>query len=175
MYIFITIGNLYIKFPQCIDLASFKTEDLEPGETPSVLAMSWGKGDPHKDSITLVFLDEAGRLREQTKVDNLSDTDSRDEFFDLLRRRRPDVIAISRFSMATTKLSLRVKELIYPQADDGMNVDSNEIGSSEFSKISVTYVLDDIARLYQHSKRAAEEFTSLTPIAKYCVSLARYI
>ena len=62
------------------------------------------------------------------------------------------MIAISRFSMATTKLSLRVKELIYPQADDGMNVDSNEIGSSEFSKISVTYVLDDIS-IQRHSRR----------------------
>ena len=33
---------------------------------------------------------------------------------------------------------------------------------------------DDAARIYHHSKRAAEEFSVLPPNAKYCVGLARY-
>jgi transcription elongation factor SPT6 len=151
---------------------------LDVGETPSVLAMSWGKGDPTKDAIAIVVLDEGGRLREHTKIDNLNDGDSRDEFKDLLRRRRPDAIVIGGFSVATLKLSIRVKELLHT----GQNVD--EIGpfddeqarrdAEEASKIPVVYIQDEVARIYQHSKRAEEEFTSFSLLAKYCVGLARY-
>lgn len=41
------------------------TPGMKLGDTASVLAVSWGKGDPHKDAITLVFVDEAGRMRER--------------------------------------------------------------------------------------------------------------
>ncbi|KAI0065393.1 transcription elongation factor Spt6 [Artomyces pyxidatus] len=151
-----------------IDAAPFSVEDLQHGETPSVLAISWGKGDPQKDAISLVFLDEAGRLREHTQIDNLNETESQDEFRDLVRRRRPDVIVIGGFSVATTKLSLRIKENLGMLAEDGQ-IDP------EFSRIAVTYVHDEIARLYQHSKRIADEFTSFSSITKYCIGLARYI
>jgi hypothetical protein len=40
--------------------------------------VSWGKGDPQKDPITLVFLDEAGRLREYTRTDNLNPSDAQE-------------------------------------------------------------------------------------------------
>ena len=32
----------------------------------------------------------------------------------------------------------------------------------------------NVARMYQHSKRAKEEFSALTLTAKYCVGIARY-
>jgi len=51
----------------------------------SVLAISWGKGNPHKDAITLVSVDEVGRLRDHTKIDNLYDQDNLDEFIDFLQ------------------------------------------------------------------------------------------
>ncbi|EGN93242.1 hypothetical protein SERLA73DRAFT_126732 [Serpula lacrymans var. lacrymans S7.3] len=162
-----------------IDVAPFITADMRPGDTASVLAMSWGKGDPQKDAITVVFLDEAGRLREHTKIDNLVDTETRDEFVDLLRRRRPDVIAISGFSMATTKLAQRVKDIVRgkPQdetaAPDGWGADPKDSNEQAFN-IPVIYVSDEVARIYQHSKRAGEEYSALSPIAKYCVGLARY-
>jgi transcription elongation factor SPT6 len=137
-------------------------------DRPSVLAVSWGKGDPHKDAITLVYLDPRGRLREQTKLDNLVDTEMRDEFMDLIRRRKPDVIGIGGFTMATTKLSARIKEIIndpgtvYSDADQGQ-------------RIPVVYVRDEVARLYQHSQRANAEFSTYPLITKYCVGLARYL
>ncbi|KAA1471105.1 transcription elongation factor Spt6 [Dentipellis sp. KUC8613] len=158
-----------------IDVAPFKVEDLQPGETPSVLAMSWGKGDPHKDAISMVFLDEAGRLRDHTKIDNLSDADSKAEFEELVQRRKPDVIAIGGFSMATTKLSMRVKEIIHPQPQEGEPMEQDHPNAGVYSRIAVTYVLDEVARIYQHSKRVADEFSALSPIAKYCVGLARYV
>lgn len=151
---------------------------MKPGDTASVLAISWGKGDPHKDAITLVFLDEAGRMREHTKIDNLVDVETRDEFVDLVKRRRPDVIVIGGFSMATTKLMQRVKEIVGPVPPEPASwgeeapppTPANEYGLD----IPVIYVPDDVARIYQHSKRAALEFSALSPTAKYCVGLARY-
>jgi transcription elongation factor SPT6 len=95
----------------CIDMAPYITRELKYGEFPSsALAISWGKGDPHNDPITLVF-DEAGRMREHTKIDNLYDADNIDEFKDLLKRRKPDVAVVGGFTVATLKLMNRVKEL----------------------------------------------------------------
>lgn len=152
---------------------------MKPGDVPSILAMSWGKGDPQKDAIALVFVDEAGRLREQTKIDNLVDPELRDEFTDLLKRRRPDVIVIGGFTMATSKLVQRVKEIIRGSSPEGTGMDGwgNEIqpnSNEQAFDIPVIYVYDEVARIYQHSKRAADEYSALSPTAKYCVGLARY-
>lgn len=160
-------------------MAPFIRADMKPGDVPSVLAISWGKGDPQKDAIALVFVDEAGRLREQTKIDNLVDTELRDEFTDLLKRRRPDVIVIGGFTMATAKLVQRVKEIIRggPSEEAGVDGWGNEIQPSSNEQafdIPVIYVYDEVARIYQHSKRAADEYSALSPTAKYCVGLARY-
>jgi transcription elongation factor SPT6 len=138
------------------------------------LAVSWGKGDPQKDHITLVFLDEAGRLREHTRIDNLNDLEIQDEFRDFVRRRKPDVIAVGGFSVATTKLSSQIKETLHQnRAEDGSFVNPGE--AQEFSRIAITYIFDEIARKYQHSNRIADEFASFSPIIKYCIGLARYV
>lgn len=168
-----------------IDVAPYIIPEMKPGDTASVLAVSWGKGDPQKDAITLVFLDEAGRLREHIKIDNLVDRDYQDEFTDLLKRRHPDVIVVGGLSMATTKLSLKVRSLVNgePPVSDptanggdgwGPSQPPREANEQSFN-IPVMYVRDEVARMYQHSKRAAEEFSALSPVAKYCVGLARYI
>lgn len=143
------------------------------GDVASVVAMSWGKGDPQRDAISIVFIDEAGRMREHTKIDNLVDTEMRDEFIDLLKRRKPNVIVIGGFSMATNKLTQRVKQLVNggPSAEHGWS----DLPNDRPFNIPVVYVPDDVARIYQHSTRAAEEFTALSSNAKYCVGLARFI
>jgi transcription elongation factor SPT6 len=140
---------------------------MKPGDTSSVLALSWGKGDPQKDAISIVFLDEAGRMREHAKIDNLYDQENLDEFVDLLKRRKPDVLVIGGFSMATLKLSQRVREVLQGKhSDSGWHQTTFDI--------PVLYIHDDVARIYQHSHRAAEEFGGLSSNAKYCVGLARY-
>ncbi|KAI0647073.1 transcription elongation factor Spt6 [Trametes meyenii] len=154
-------------FRERIDVAPYTPPSLKRGDVPSVLAMSWGKGDPHKDSIAIVFLDEAGRLREHTKLNNLVDVENQDEFLDIIKRRRPDTIAISGFSITTPKLSRRVKELLDSAKNSGDR-------SDELPSIPVIYVHDEVARIYQHSQRAEEEFSALTSIGKYCIGLARY-
>lgn len=86
---------------------------------------------------------------------------------DLIKKRPWNVIVIGGFSIATTKLVMRVKELLHPP-----NLFNER---SEHDHIAVTYALDETARIFQHSTRAAEEFPSWPPIAKYCAGLARYI
>jgi len=168
------IGELLAKGTQRIDVAPFKVDDFQPGETPAVLAVSWGKGDPQKDHITLVFLDEAGRLREHTRIDNLNDVEYQEEFRDFVRRRKPDVIAIGGFSVATTRLSLQVKETLHQTlAEDGTFANPGD--AQEFSRMAITYVSDEVARKYQHSNRVADELASFSPIIKYCIGLARYV
>jgi len=157
-----------------VDVAPFLTRELKYGESASsVLAISWGKGDPHKDAITMVYVDEAGRMREHTKIDNLHDQDNIDEFKDLISRRKPDVAVVGGFSVATFRLMHRVKELL--QSFAAKDESSWGQSSEEEFHIPAIYVHDDVARIYQHSKRAADEFSALSPTAKYCIGLARYV
>jgi hypothetical protein len=154
-------------------MAPYITRELKYGKfASSVLAISWGKGDPHNDPITLVFIDEAGRMREHTKIDNLYDADDIDEFKDLLKWRKPDVAVVGGFTVATLKLMNQVKELFRDSSssDQGWGA-SNE----QAFDIQAIYLHDDVARIYHHSKRTAEEFSALPPNAKYCVGLARYV
>jgi transcription elongation factor SPT6 len=147
---------------------------MRQGETASVLAVSWGKGDPLKDAITLVILDEAGRFREHMKIDNLVDNETVAEFLDLVRRRKPDVVVVGGFTMATSKLCQSVKELLRGEGNNtGSGWGGGEANGQAFD-IPVTFVYDEVARIYQHSKRAADEFSALSLTAKYCVGLARY-
>ncbi|KAF5373643.1 hypothetical protein D9758_000608 [Tetrapyrgos nigripes] len=138
-----------------LDVAPYKAPNMQLGETASVLAVSWGKGDPQKDAISVVFMDDGGRMREYIKIDNLVDAATRDEFVDIIQRRKPDVIVIGGFSIATAKLSQRVKEIE--------------------TQTPVIYVKDELARIYHVNSRAKTEFGSLPPVARYCVGLARYV
>lgn len=172
------IPSFRLTFCQRIDVAPYVGPSMRKGDTPSVMAMSWGKGDPHKDTIAVIFLDDAGRLREHTKLDNLFAGDNQDEFKDMIKRRRPDVIAVGGFSIATMKLSRRIKELLNDSGQkdaSGGNGWGESSTSNESLSTPVIYVHDQVARIYQHSHRADEEFSALSPLSKYCVGLARYV
>ncbi|TRM62754.1 SH2 domain-containing protein [Schizophyllum amplum] len=140
--------------------------DVPVGTIPAVLAISWGKGDVQRDPIHAAFVDSEGRMRDYSQLENFHVQQYRDEFIDLVRRRNPDVIVVGGFSMATMKLSQRIKEILreYSSGDQG-----------GVPPKPVIYVEDDVARIYQHSRRASEEFTTLPTIARYCVGLARYV
>ena len=151
---------------------------MKHGVIPSVLTLSFGKGDPKKDDINLVFLDEEGRLRDHFQLDNLQDQEHKDEFLDFVKRRNPDVIAVGGFSIHTTKLVQDIKKLLQGDTQAGADPSSSwgtEPTNEQSIKKPVIYVHDDVARLFQHSKRAEEEFSALPMNAKYCVGLARYV
>jgi transcription elongation factor SPT6 len=176
-------------FHQRVEGAAFRPNDFEKGEVPAVLALSWGKGDPQRDPIIAVFMDEAGRLREHARFDNLMDPGYRSEFTELLSRRKPDVIVVGGFTILATKLMDRVKEVVGYQdgqdhqvpaaaADDPWDAAPPTAGPSTSNAndklVPVVWMPDQVARIYQHSKRAEEEFGSLPPLGRYCVGLARY-
>lgn len=158
------------------------------GETPSVLAISHGKGDPKRDHVILTFLDENGHLREHHKLDNLMEESERDggdgrqTLVELLRRRRPQVIVVGGFSPATRQLMIQVQAIaddvstLIERDDDDEDADE-ELTADERARrarFECIYVNDEVARVYQNSKRAALEFPELPMLAKYCVALARY-
>lgn len=180
---------------QRINVQPYKAPQMTQGHTPSVLAVSWGKGDPQVDAISLVYLDDNGRLRERIRVDNLADEENKKQLQSLLDRRSPSVIVVGGFTIQTTKLHTRLKELLAgPDSESSQNwgaqtsnglwgdsqsrpTPSGPSSSSRLDKaydIPVIYVQDDTARIYQHSKRASQEFSALSLNAKYCVGLARY-
>lgn len=164
---------------QRINFAPYVTPELKEGDTCSVLAVSWGKGDPKTDAVALVFLDEAGRLREHSHVDNLLDKENEDEFVDIIKRRQPDVIVIGGFSMSSAKLRARVRQIVSGGSHDPTAAYLGQApppppANTEDFKIPVEWVHDEVARIYQNSKRATDEFSALSPLQRYCIGLARY-
>lgn len=139
-----------------------------------MLAVSWGKGDPKKDTIHAVFVDEAGRLRETLEFENLSDNNYRDEFIELIKRRRPDVVVVAGMSITTAKLSQKIKETLKIGAENPAEPAWGEESRTGALNIPVVYMYDDTARLFCQSKRAEEEFPVLDEIGRYCMGLARY-
>lgn len=67
-----------------------------------------------------------------------------------------DAIVIGGRTLATTVLHTNVCEAV-----EGMSV-------------PVFIARDDVASIYQNSKRARTEFPSFSPLLRYCVSLARF-
>lgn len=133
-----------------------------------------------------MFIDEAGHVREHTKFDNLMDPEIRSDFQDVIKRRKPDVIAVGGFSILTTKLFERVREVIgyehgHEEVDDdplGLHEDDKDKDKDkdkEKNLVPVIWVPDQVARIFQHSRRATEEFASLPVIGRYCAGLARYV
>jgi len=65
---------------------------MESGETPSVLAISIGRGDV-RDAVIAIVIDQEGNVRSQNKFDNLKDDLNKAAFFELLDKRKPQVVA----------------------------------------------------------------------------------
>lgn len=162
---------------------------MEKGDVPSVLAITHGHGNPSQDSVICVFLDSEGHFREHLKIDNLGpdssrqDPDQRQSFLDLLRNRRPQVIVVGGFSAATKRLMSEVKSIAQEVSqaiiESGEDQDDDEdlLASEREARAAfeTTFVYDDVARIYQNSRRAVAEFPELSQLGKYCVGLARYV
>lgn len=196
-------------FFQVANQSPFRPKEYEKGASPSVLAISHGKGD-RNDAIMCVFIDEQGRVRECTKIETLEEQkphelermvengvtpkpDPAIEFKALISRRQPSLIVVGGFRFSTHKLMERVKAIVLSIAQEkvdkekaisrpGGNVPwggpqptEQELAMElKEASIPVTFVPDDVARLYQHSDRAQKEFGLYPPTARYCVGLGRY-
>jgi transcription elongation factor SPT6 len=148
------------KFSQKLDRAPWQAEELEKGQTPAVLAISCGSGDFSRDAVVCAFVDDTGRLVEQIQLPDVRELDNKRALAEFIERRSPDVIGLAGFSVQTYRLH-----------DDIVNMMKER---SEITR-QVLYVNDEVARLYQNSKRGTEEFPDLGPLTRYCIALARYL
>lgn len=155
---------------------------------PSVLSVSHGAGDPRRDQIETIFLDSSGRFREHVSFETISKPPPNSEealdetkahpsreFKQLLASRRPDVIVVSGFSPRTVTLRQQIQELVSEAVSDIIQDNEIETEQQDTAQIDVIHCSDDVARMYQHSERAKEEFPALSSLARYCVGLARYV
>ena len=148
--------------------------NLHDDESASVLAVSWGKGDPKTDQVHAVFLDEAGRQRDAIAVDNLTEDVCKDELVELVKRRKPDVIVVGGLTMQTTKLMQSLKELISKAFGDPSESVWGDERNDQSQAPPVIYVQDEVARIFRRSKRAEEDIPTLTLTGRYCAGLARF-
>ena len=170
------------------EVAPYKNNRMNKGATPGVVAISHGAGDPRKDHVFVVFVDNQGRFRDHFKLDNLRradfnpngppQEDCRQRLKDLLKLRRPDVVVIGGFSYRTHALHEDVKSILEEHIQDMDSVLAEEypeqLTRAAQAELEAIYVPDSIARMFQNSKRAAEEFPDLPKLGRYCVGLARY-
>ncbi|KAF4631225.1 hypothetical protein G7Y89_g6908 [Cudoniella acicularis] len=164
------------EYSRKLDQAPYKPKGMILGTIPRVLALSNGNGDPNRDAVCWAWVEEDGRVLENGKFINLSrDNNAREEFVELVQRRKPDVIGVSGFSVETHKLVSSIRDLISERSLRGAEFEDPESGEDRSEPLEVVVVNDEVARLYKDSQRAAVDHPTFPPLARYCVALAKYL
>lgn len=164
-----------------LDVAPFKPVGESLGTTPRVLALTNGSGIPNRDAICWVFMEEDNRLVENGKFTDLRlgnpdrfvpDGKDVQNLVEIVKRRKPDVIGVSGFTVETRKLHKDLEEIVKKH---NLVVTGNNDEDGREQKLPVVIVDDEVARLYHTSERAQSEHPTLPRMAKYCVGLARFL
>ena len=166
-----------------LDQAPYKPKGMMLGTIPRVLALSNGSGTYGRDAICWAWVEEDGRVLENGKYTDLSTGDAErgtddgadvKALVELVRRRQPDVIAVSGFSADTRKLYKQLEQIVDVHNLHGAEYEGED-GPGMSAKLEVVIVNDEVARLYQTSERANTEHPGFAPLTKYCVALAKYL
>ncbi|KOS20389.1 Transcription elongation factor SPT6 [Escovopsis weberi] len=164
------------EFYRKLDQAPYKPKGMILGTTPRVLVLSNGDGDPTRNPVCWAWVEEDGRVLQQGKFGNLGrDEAQREEFAELVRRRRPDVIGVSGWSADTQRLVRDLEGLVSEKGLMGPEFEDPETNDYRTELLEVIVVEDEVARLYKDSPRALSEHPSLNPVTRYCIALARYM
>ncbi|KAK6336552.1 Transcription elongation factor spt6 [Orbilia brochopaga] len=155
-----------------LDQAPYLAKGLKLGEIPRVLALSAGQANDLRDGILALFMDEEGKVLETLKLVGLRDSEEVKKLVELINRRKPDVVAIGGFTVATHNLYESLRKVIEEESllVAGMDDDHNER-----ALLDIWYIQDEVARLYMGSERAVADFPSLSQLGRYCAALARYM
>ncbi|KAH0132210.1 transcription elongation factor spt6, partial [Aureobasidium melanogenum] len=165
-----------------LDQAPYKPRGMVLGTTPRVLALSNGAGK-RNDAICWAYVDENGRVLENGKFVDirmgnkekfLPDGADVGAFVDLVERRKPDVVAVSGFSVETRRLYKDLQEIIESHDLRGTPYEEED-GSEQSDKLDIVITNDEVARLYYTSDRATAEHPTVPPLTRYCIALARYM
>jgi transcription elongation factor SPT6 len=163
------------EYSKKLDQAPYKPHGMVLGTIPRVLSLSNGNGDM-RDAVCWAWVEEDGRVLESGKFNNLSrDEKSREDFVELVQRRRPDVIGISGFSVETHKLISSIRDLVEERNLRGPEFEDQQTGEDRRELLEVVIVNDEVARLYKDTKRAVLDHPTLPPLGRYCVALAKYL
>ncbi|KAK3112081.1 Transcription elongation factor spt6 [Teratosphaeriaceae sp. CCFEE 6253] len=166
-----------------LDQAAYRPMGMILGTIPRVLALSNGAGN-RGDAVCWAYMEESGRVQENGKFTELRPgnpekfiEDGKDvaAFVELVGRRKPDVIAVSGWSVETRNLYKDLKTIIQDHRLMGAPYEDPDEDREREDPLDVVIVNDEVARLYQTSKRAEAEFPAMPPLTRYCVALARYM
>ncbi|KUJ15601.1 transcription elongation factor Spt6 [Mollisia scopiformis] len=164
------------EYSKKLDQAPYKPHGMVLGTVPRVLALSNGKSDPSRDAVNWAWVEEDGRVLENGRFDRLTrDEKSREDFVELVQRRKPDVIGVSGFCVDTHKLVTSLRDLVAEKGLRGAEFEDPDTGDDSSAPLEIVVVNDEVARLYKDSPRASIEHPTFTSLTKYCVALAKYL
>lgn len=156
------------EFGERLDQSPYKPSGYVAGTTARVLAISGGMSDFPKDAVVAVLLDEDGNVVEHLKLSEPRQPEFKAAIVDIVKRKSPDVIGVSGFTVNSTKVYDTLTEIVRDE-------ELTPGGDAGTVPIEVVWVEDEVARLYQNSERAEAEFAEQAPLGRYCVALARYL
>lgn len=151
-----------------LDQSPYKPPGYITGTTARVLAVSGGLCEFPRDAVIAVLLDEDGNVVEHLKLPEPRQPGFKTAIVDIVKRKSPDVIGVSGFTVKSTKVYDTLTEIVKDE-------ELTPGGDAGAIPIEVIWVDDEVARLYQNSARAESEFAEQVPLGRYCVGLARYI
>ncbi|KAK0252691.1 Transcription elongation factor spt6 [Friedmanniomyces endolithicus] len=166
-----------------LDQAAYRPTGMVLGTIPRVLALSNGAGN-RGDAVCWAYMEENGRVQETGKFVEVRPgnpekfiEDGKDiaAFVELVERRKPDVVAVSGWSVETRNLYKDMKTIIEARQLMGAPYEDQDEDRERQDPLDVVIVNDEVARLYQTSKRAEAEFPIMPPLTRYCIALARYM
>lgn len=169
-------------YTQKLDQAPYKPKGMELGTCARVLALSNGAGN-RGDAICWAYIEENGRVLENGKFTDirlgnpekgLPDGKDVQGFADLVERRRPDVVAVSGWSVETRRLYKDLQDIIEKKDLRGTPYDDEDDREVQ-DPLEVIIPQDEVARLYYNSDRAAADHPGIPPLTRYCVGLAHYM
>jgi transcription elongation factor SPT6 len=156
------------EFGERLDQSPYKPPGYVTGTTARVLAVSGGMSEFPRDAVVAVLLDEDGNVVEHLKLPEPRQPGFKAAIVDVVKRKSPDVIGVSGFTVNSTKLFDALTEIVRDE-------ELTPGGDAGSIPIEVIWVDDEVARLYQNSARAESEFAEQAPLGRYCVGLARYL
>ncbi|KUL84062.1 hypothetical protein ZTR_07408 [Talaromyces verruculosus] len=175
-------------FSNKLDQAPYKPKGMVLGTVPRVLAFSNGDAPVNGDHfIHWVWVEEEGRPQENGKFAKLQigdpergipDGEDVAAFVELVRRRIPDVIAVSGRSPETRKLYKLLCDLVDRK---DLRAAPYTVGEGKEAKevtdrLEVIMVNDETAQLYANSERATVDFpVKQSWLTCYCCGIARYL
>ena len=169
-------------YTQKLDAAPFKPKGMTLGTTARVLALTNGAGT-REDAICWAYMDEGGKVLENGKFTSVKsgnperhqeDGPDVNAFVELVERRKPDVVAVSGWSVEARRLYEDLRKLVERFDLKGTLAEDDDI-QEETDELPVAMVNDEVARLYYQSDRALADHPALPPLARYAAALARYL